>query len=271
MVDENFVKSKKILLVKPPIYEIIPKMQFYFGNIDVNRFFSYAMQPSALLRISTHLKSLGHEVFLIDCSAEIPKGEFNSVFNKTFVENRKCGNFENEKIKFPLYHCGMSFLDFEKEFKKYADVDEVWISCQMTYHWEAAHKIIEIIKKISKSVYVKLGGIYPTLCEEHARKSLADEVFVGEYLPANNLPVDLDILPYLPEYVILKSTRGCPNNCSYCAVHILEGRKMRFRSPRSIVEEMEECYNNYGIKRFIFWESNFLINLKNHFEKIYLN
>lgn len=258
---------KKILLIRPPIYEVRPIIQNNLGISEelLKGFYSYASQPNALLRIGSYLKSQGHDVTIIDCAAEIPSSYKNSINNERLVCHRNCGNFKKEKIAFPVFHCGMSYEDFEDELDKYDRIDEIWVSCCMTYHWEPAHRIIEISKNKFPSSFIRFGGIYPTLCPEHAKKSGADQIFVGEFPEANNIPIDLSLLNYKPEYIILKSTRGCPNNCSYCAVHTLEGRKMRFRNPIELFNEVESYYNQ-GIKRFCFWESNLLINSKNHFE-----
>jgi len=43
---------------------------------------------------------------------------------------------------------------------------------------------------------------------------------------------------------------------------------MFFRDPIKTADEIINIHKRYGIKKFIAWESNFLINSKNHFEKI---
>ncbi|MFH1511187.1 MAG: radical SAM protein [Candidatus Woesearchaeota archaeon] len=259
---------KKIVLVRPPIYEVIPPLPRYIKKIrpNIDNFYSFASQSNVLLRISTYLKSLGHDTRFIDCAADLPISNPSSVHRKEFLFYRKCGNYENERVSFPVFHCGMSYAEFEGEVKKHEGADEFWVSCCMTYHWEAAHKVIEIIKKISPNSLVKLGGYYATLCEEHAKTSLADQVFVGELAEANDAKIDMDAMEYKPDYIILKSTRGCPNKCSYCAVHLLEGRKMRFRNPKQTVEEIISCYEK-GIEKFYFWESN-LLSGGRHFDTI---
>ena len=50
----------------------------------------------------------------------------------------------------------------------------------MTYWYPGVFKLIEITKKLFKEVPIILGGIYATLCYEHAKKySGVDIVFNG--------------------------------------------------------------------------------------------
>tara|TARA_Y100000034_G_scaffold79725_1_gene95670 strand:- start:2916 stop:4955 length:2040 start_codon:yes stop_codon:yes gene_type:complete len=263
--------KKNILLIKPPTHEIVPILPKKIEHM-IGGFYSFASQPAGLLRIGSYLKSLGNKVKLIDCSAEVEKNVKNSVYKRTFVRMKKCGNYKSEKKVEPCYNFGMTYKDLKKELLKEKQnnnlFDEIWVTSTMTYHWEPIHKTVEICKEVFPQTKVILGGLYTTLCPEHARKSKADIIYEGEFECANNFPVNLDLLDYIPEYTILKSTRGCPNNCSYCAVPKLEGRKMRFRNYLEVVNEIEDKIEQYNIKKFVFWESNLLINSKNHFEKI---
>ena len=50
----------------------------------------------------------------------------------------------------------------------------------------------------------------------------------------------------------IATSRGCPSACVYCLTPTISGKKTRFRSPKSIVNELENCYFNHGIKNFFF-------------------
>jgi len=52
------------------------------------------------------------------------------------------------------------------------------------------------------------------------------------------------------------TSRGCPNKCSFCANPIF-GRKFRYRSPASVVAELEMLKQRYGIDRFEFLDDAF--------------
>jgi pyruvate-formate lyase-activating enzyme len=57
-------------------------------------------------------------------------------------------------------------------------------------------------------------------------------------------------------------SRGCPYNCSFCSSPKLWERKVRFRSPGNVVDEMAFDKKTYGISCFHFWDDNLLLNEK---------
>ena len=147
--------------------------------------------------------------------------------------------------------------------------DEIFITSSMTFHAKSIAEIINICKEIFPKTKITLGGIYASLCPEHAKQNTkADIIYKGIFKEAENYNSDISLLDYKPNYHVFKSTRGCPFNCSYCAVHKLEGNKMCYRNPEDVLKEIFEVNDKYGIKIFKAWESNILVNFKTHFEKI---
>lgn len=53
------------------------------------------------------------------------------------------------------------------------------------------------------------------------------------------------------------TSRGCPYPCTYCAGHILTGKKIRRRPINDIVDEIEFLQNQYGFQEFIVEDENF--------------
>jgi len=56
--------------------------------------------------------------------------------------------------------------------------------------------------------------------------------------------------PINGKYTPITSSRGCPLNCAYCSSIVFWQRTWRSRSPKNFVDEIEECYNKYGITEF---------------------
>ena len=56
---------------------------------------------------------------------------------------------------------------------------------------------------------------------------------------------------YVPAMGI-ETKRGCPFHCAYCVYPALQGRALRCRPPREVVDEMEFLNKEYGIERFHF-------------------
>ena len=65
----------------------------------------------------------------------------------------------------------------------------------------------------------------------------------------------------LPEMLIF-STRGCPYHCVFCASQNVHGHKVRSYSTERIKSDILYYNQNFGIKRFIFYDDHFLSNKK---------
>ena len=56
------------------------------------------------------------------------------------------------------------------------------------------------------------------------------------------------------------SSRGCPYRCIFCSNRITTGKKYRYRSARSIVDELDMLYHRYGRRYVLFIDDNFLVS-----------
>jgi radical SAM superfamily enzyme YgiQ (UPF0313 family) len=57
----------------------------------------------------------------------------------------------------------------------------------------------------------------------------------------------------------IQTKRGCDRRCIYCTYPIIEGRKLRFRSPKKVVDEIEILINQIDIDYLHFSDSTFNI------------
>jgi len=81
---------------------------------------------------------------------------------------------------------------------------------------------------------------------------------------------NLDSIPFPKhEYFIRKwsrkaymiTSRGCINRCKYCASVTFWGQRIRFRSPKNVVDEIETIINNFPqIKEIQFMDDSFTTN-----------
>lgn len=55
----------------------------------------------------------------------------------------------------------------------------------------------------------------------------------------------------------VQTKRGCPYNCFYCSYPTIEGRKVRYRNPASVVEEVIRLQKENGAKYIFFTDSVF--------------
>ena len=55
-------------------------------------------------------------------------------------------------------------------------------------------------------------------------------------------------------------TRGCPFNCIFCAQYGINHKKVRRRSPKNIVDEIEEIVKKHNVRNFAFFDETFNAN-----------
>jgi radical SAM superfamily enzyme YgiQ (UPF0313 family) len=60
----------------------------------------------------------------------------------------------------------------------------------------------------------------------------------------------------------LMASRGCPFNCSFCTSPTIWRRTVRFRSPKNILEEIRGYIEKYNVRKFHFYDDNFLLSEK---------
>ena len=63
-------------------------------------------------------------------------------------------------------------------------------------------------------------------------------------------------------YVLVETSRGCPYACDFCVAPIHQGHKFRERSARSLVDEIERSYREFGIDFFYLWGDTVTLNVK---------
>lgn len=94
--------------------------------------------------------------------------------------------------------------------------------------------------------------------------------------PARPLIQDLDTLPFPARHLVpfneyklfnreaaigyMITSRGCTFACNYCSSSHLMGRKFRARSPKNVVDEVEELAVVYHVDTIEFLDDNFLLD-----------
>lgn len=68
---------------------------------------------------------------------------------------------------------------------------------------------------------------------------------------------------------IITTSRGCPYECTFCASPNFYGRRIRFRSPENVIDEIELLIKKFGIKEIHFEDDNLTL-VRERVEKICL-
>jgi radical SAM superfamily enzyme YgiQ (UPF0313 family) len=267
-----------ILLVNPWIHD--------FAAYD------FWAKPLGLLMLGGILRAHGARISYLDCL-----DRFHPSAPEPSLLDSRCGR--GPYLKTPIdkpagladiprtySRYGIAPEWFVRDLKALPRPDLVLVTSLMTYWYPGVRETIAAIKSVFPDVPVILGGIYATLCPEHARRtSGADRVVTGPgeevilslaaeltgWSPQPNFdPRDLDSLPRpildlerrLAHAPVLTSL-GCPFQCAYCASRHLQPH-MRRRSPASVVEEMVFWHGKYGVRDFAFYDDALLVDAERH-------
>lgn len=65
----------------------------------------------------------------------------------------------------------------------------------------------------------------------------------------------------------IQTARGCPRRCIYCTYPVLEGGRVRLRSPGVVADELALLYRNHGRRDFFFVDSVFNAD-EHHMEEV---
>ena len=80
-----------------------------------------------------------------------------------------------------------------------------------------------------------------------------------DFLPMEKYNVQVHLSSVRGIKATMISSRGCPSACTFCACHITMGRKYRYRSIESVVDEMEHLVNKFNAKYIQFYDDTFTI------------
>lgn len=141
--------------------------------------------------------------------------------------------------------------------------DLIYVTSMFTYWYKQVWEAVRYYKHLFPKVKVMLGGIYATLCPEHAKGSGADEVFIGQIERAKYYPPDPTVLPERPDFVYTMTSFGCPNYCSYCATHLLYGQGIEQIPFIEVFKEIE-LQKERGFRKIYFGDDNISYNANRH-------
>lgn len=260
----------QVLLVNPWIYD------FAAHNLWI--------EPLGLLIIASALRDSGYNVTVIDCLAPYPGGpparpDGSGKFSKTIVP--KPAAVASVPRRFGRY--GLPLELFDAALASVVPPDVILVASGMTYWYPGVVEAIGRLRSRFAGAPVALGGIYATLCPEHARQtSGADRVIcgpgvvealalvaewtgqrsdAGRYADAAAWPLAArDLAPRA--YAGIVTSWGCPFRCTYCASHRLQPRFLR-RDPAAVVEEIGLCARN-GIQDLAFYDDALLLDAQRH-------
>ena len=269
--------SPHILLVNPWIHD--------FAAYD------FWAKPLGLLTLAALLRTHGFSVSYLDCldrfHPRAPVSDPSARYGRgPYLKTRIAKPHGLRDVQRTFSRYGIKPQWFEEDLEALQPPDLILITSLMTYWYTGVQETIKILRAFFPNTAILLGGIYASLCGEHAFKNAgADDIFRGpaedalfeliaKYTQALTTPrfnsQKLDTYPYPAldlqnhiNYVPLMTSRGCPFKCTYCASHFLNPIRMR-RSPDSVLEEIKFWYQSYRIKDFVLYDDAFLVDAEQH-------
>lgn len=259
-----------LLLINPWIYD--------FAAYD------YFARPLGLLSLAGWLRAQGAEVHLLDC-LDVPHSRPGPCGTGRYPKEILPAPPVLSDIPRRFGRYGISEADFRGRLTRLPRPGAILVTSLMTYWYPGVTAAIALVKERFPGVPVLLGGIYASLCPNHARAvSGADLVLPGPWetvLPphlaglgldqlASPVPADLDALPYPAldllrhlSYLPILTSRGCPLDCDYCASRQLQPN-FRRRHPFAVAAELAHWQDRLGLRDAAFYDDALLVNAPDH-------
>ncbi|MBL7218257.1 MAG: radical SAM protein [Desulfobacteraceae bacterium] len=250
-------------------------------------------KPLGLLYLAGWLRECGFDIHLIDClDVHHPGMSENSSLTPPKRRLYGTGKFWREVVPKPLplqdiprpySRYGLLPEIFEQELRKTRNPSAILITSLMTYWYPGVRQAVSLAKKVHPGVPIILGGIYASLCRDHALMSSgADSVVSGHgsasllraldengiHIPTTSSDVGrltypaFDLLTRI-DYVCVMTSSGCPYRCQYCASHFLQPNLTR-REPDEVLEEIIFWHKASAVKDFAFYDDALLVESGNH-------
>ena len=189
---------------------------------------------------------------------------------------------KNDGHDVTVYNENMVDLDYNR-----LKESDVLCLSMMTSTAPRGYEIARKFKEINPDGRVLIGGSHATFLPEEAAE-YADHVVTGEgelvisdlvnhgsdqKIIAGRAVENLDDLPF-PDFSLMdgfskrmqitpiSTSRGCPFDCTFCSVTAMFGRKYRFRSTDSVIEELSRLKH----RRVFFYDDNFDANKRRTME-----
>lgn len=269
--------AKNLLLINPWIYDFTA--------------YDFWMKPLGLLYVAALVRRYTpHDVSFIDCL-----DRFHPALKRRGGKPDGRGPFPKEEIPKPaavrdvprrFSRYGIPVPVFDAELERMPRPDAVLVTSAMTYWYPGVQVVIDLVRRRFGRVPVILGGIYASLCPEHARaESGADLVVPGPAAdglwpalaqvlgdPAPAAP-DLSGPAPLPApafdllrdrtWLPILTSRGCPLRCTFCASALLS-RGFTRRPPAAVLAEIAEDHDRFGTRHFAFYDDALLAGKTDH-------
>jgi radical SAM superfamily enzyme YgiQ (UPF0313 family) len=233
--------------------------------------YNFWVRPLGLYALAEWAWERGAEVSLADCLAGFPAPG-------RFLRRRVA---QPEVLRgFPRRFCryGVEPESFRERVQQAGPCDAVLVTSAMAYWYPGVCWTVEEVRQLLPGAPVVLGGVYPTLWPAHARAHAgADLVLPGALGEVGHPLADFLGLPRSPvrphrpwhelglhdgaTYAAVRTARGCPYRCAYCASARLSGG-FAGRDPEAVTRELL-ALSRAGVADVAFYDDALLADFPN--------
>ncbi len=244
----------KILLISPKGSNIYAKMEV-------------GLPPLGIAYLAAVIREKGHEVQLIDRS--IKQGELvpedfapydlvgisaDTPRYPEAVEIAAIAKKAGKMVVMGGYH--VTFLDKEALETGVVDIVVRGEAEEIMVNMLDALEQGSDLSKVKGLTFIQDGRLVRTPVAPPPRNLDAMPFPARDLLPMDKYSSMMAGLPITN----LITSRGCPFNCYFCSSSKFGGLKWRYRSAKSIADEMEILYHDYGYRAFAFMDDNFTLS-----------
>ena len=255
----------KVVLVNPPSppeFRVSRGLMGGFG-MAVNSQLLYP--PIELAHVAAVLEQAGHEVLIHDSDAlgldsegarqailELaPQVAFVDTSSTSLDRDLELSRGIRQGLGIPVAVLGSQVSYTPGEIFERSSVD-------LVVRGEPEETVLDVVRRLQAGQ--DLAGVAGT-----SRRG-EDGSVVHE--PERDKIRDLDALPIPARHLLdnriyrfpgldgpvttVKSSRGCPLDCSFCGYTLAQGLRFRFRSPAHVLEELVDLHRRHGLRHVVF-------------------
>lgn len=255
--------------------------------------YDFWQKPYGLLSLAAILKQQGLQISLIDCL-----DRFDADLASVHQQQDGTGKYHKEFVPKPKVlqqvprHYGRYGIPYKLVVQKLQQLeapDIILVTSMMTYWYPALQDAVKLLRRFFPDAIIVLGGVYATLCPQHAQQIIQPDLVVRG--PGENklLKILADIDPrgvkhnsirscsHLPfplyslyprlNHAGIMTSRGCPFHCDFCASRLLSPYERR--SPRSVIEEIRQLHSEHGVRHFCFYDDALLLEADRYIKPIF--
>jgi hypothetical protein len=252
----------RVLLVNP-----------WIADVAAHNFW---VRPLGLYALAEWLWERGAEPVLVDClSPATAPGKFPRA---PVDQPAALAGFPRTFARY-----GIAIEEFRARVRDARPFGTALLTSAMSYWYPGVQWAVEELRRSAGGIPLGLGGVYPTLWPEHARAcSGADRIFCGPleaagaelatFLGLRAEPVrarrpwyDLGLHDG-SAYGAVRTARGCPFRCSYCASERLSEGFV----PRELKEVLRElsALAGHGVRDIAFYDDALLVDFEGRLSPI---